>query len=346
MADSLNTRFQGAQVLESFTHQGNAYVIAAGQDSGLSLFRFSDDGQLVHLDTIADQLNTPINSITDIYVDIIGGDVQLFTVSGSEAGIGHFTLSLSTTSSAQADVLFAQEALNGGAGDDLLRDGAGVDQLTGGTGADTFMLIGDGGTDRITDFELGQDRLDLSHWAGFTYVQQLTVTSTATGAILSFNNEQLVVDSANGLSLSATDFTNANVIALPQTDLSATLAAETNFIMSHQSLTTGLTGQHNWAVQTHTAAAVYAAQQMAGQTAATASNDSFVFVPQGMPLATELEAKIDTLALQNIQGLLDEGSDQTPTAGPAQATLISAAAEFRIANYDAADIDQFVFFQS
>jgi hypothetical protein len=50
--------------------------------------------------------------------------------------------------------------------------------------------------------------------------------------------------------------------------------------------------------------------------------------------------------LQNIQGLLDEGSDQTPTAGPAQATLISAAAEFRIANYDAADIDQFVFFQS
>ena len=63
-----------------------------------------------------------------------------------------------------------------------------------------------------------------------------------------------------------------------------------------------------------------------------------------MPLATELEATIDTLALQNIQGLLDEGSDQTPTAGPAQATLISAAAEFRIANYDAADIDQFVIF--
>ena len=109
VADSLNMRFQGAQVLESFTHQGNAYVIAAGQDSGLSLFRFSDDGQLVLLETIADQLNTPINSITDIYVDIIGGDVQLFTVSGSEAGIGHFTLSLSTTSSAQADVLFAQD---------------------------------------------------------------------------------------------------------------------------------------------------------------------------------------------------------------------------------------------
>ena len=88
VTDSLNTRFQGAQILETFTHQGNAYVIAAGQDNGLSLFRILGDGQLVHLvhlvhlDTMADQLNMPINSITDIYVDIIAGDVQLFTVSG------------------------------------------------------------------------------------------------------------------------------------------------------------------------------------------------------------------------------------------------------------------------
>ena len=204
----------------------------------------------------------PISSITNIYVDIIGGDVQLFTVSGSEAGIGHFTLSLSTAASAQADVLFAQnagQALKGGGGDDLLRDGAGMNQLTGGTGADTFMLVGDGGTDRITDFELGQDRLDLSHWSGFTHVQQLTVTSTATGAILSFSNEQLVVESADGRSLSATDFTNANVIALQQTDLSATLAADTNFTISHQALVTSLTSQQNWMVQTHASAAVNSA---------------------------------------------------------------------------------------
>ena len=88
VTDSLNTRFQGAQILETLTRQGNAYVIAAGQDNGLSLFRILGDGQLVHLvhlvhlDTMADQLNMPINSITDIYVDIIAGDVQLFTVSG------------------------------------------------------------------------------------------------------------------------------------------------------------------------------------------------------------------------------------------------------------------------
>jgi hypothetical protein len=298
VTDSLNTRFQGAQILVTFTHQGDAYVIAAGQDNGLSLFQFLDDGQLVHLDTIADQLNMPISSITDIYVDIIGGDVQLFTVSGSEASIGHFALSLSTTASAQADVLFAQnagQALNDGGGDDLLRDGAGMDQLTGGTGADTFMLVGDGATDRITDFEMGQDRLDLSHWSGFTHVQQLTVTSTATGAILSFSNEQLVVESADGRSLSATDFTNANVIALQQTDLSATLAADTNFTISHQALVTSLTGQQNWMVQTQASAAVNSAQHVAGQTVAAASTDSFVFPRKAFRLPPSLRPPLTQL---------------------------------------------------
>ena len=208
------------------------------------------------------------------------------------------------------------------------------------------MLVGDGGTDRITDFELGQDRLDLSHWSGFSHVQQLTVTSTATGAILSFSNEQLVVERANGRSLSATDFTNANVIALQQTDLSATLAADTNFTVSHQALVTSLTGQQNWLVQTHASAAVNSAEQLAGQTVTAASTDSFVFAAQGAPLATELEATIDTVALHAIQEQVDDGTGRAPTADPSQTTLVSAAAEFRIANYGATDTDEFLFFQS
>lgn len=55
-----------------------------------------------------------------------------------------------------------KDSLSGGAGADMLMGGAGADTLTGGAGADTFFFVKDdagGGADRITDFELGTDRL-------------------------------------------------------------------------------------------------------------------------------------------------------------------------------------------
>ena len=70
------------------------------------------------------------------------------------------------------------------------------------------------------------------------------------------------------------------------------------------------------------------------------------FAAQGVPLATELEATIDTVALHAIQERVDDGTGRAPTANPSQTTLISAAAEFRITNYGATDTDEFLFLQS
>jgi len=59
------------------------------------------------------------------------------------------------------------DTLEGGAGRDTLEGGAGADVLTGGAGADVFVFarlahIGRGSdSDRITDFEVGRDRIDL-----------------------------------------------------------------------------------------------------------------------------------------------------------------------------------------
>ena len=57
------------------------------------------------------------------------------------------------------------DRLHGGAGFDILRGEAGADVLTGGGGGDTFVFrAADGaGMDRITDFELGIDRLALGN---------------------------------------------------------------------------------------------------------------------------------------------------------------------------------------
>jgi len=71
-----------------------------------------------------------------------------------------------------ADKLFGgvgDDTLIGGAGNDTLDGGIGNDVMTGGLNADSFVFAKSGGTDRITDFNVGQgDRLQLNSalWGG------------------------------------------------------------------------------------------------------------------------------------------------------------------------------------
>ena len=65
---------------------------------------------------------------------------------------------------AGSDRLFGhagQDTLRGGTGDDVINGGQGRDQLVGGSGADRFVYKA-GGADRVTDFELGLDKLAIS----------------------------------------------------------------------------------------------------------------------------------------------------------------------------------------
>ena len=101
--------------------------------------------------------------------------------------------------SAGVDMLF------GGAGDDFLHDGAGSDQMTGGAGADTFVLARDGQADHIQDFQQGLDHIDLSDWGRIYSAASLTITSTATGAVISYGDERLELTSSAGLALTLTD---------------------------------------------------------------------------------------------------------------------------------------------
>lgn len=73
-------------------------------------------------------------------------------------GLGRDTLS----GGAGSDRLFGNgfaDTLRGGTGNDRLEGGAGPDALTGGAGADTFVYRLGTGTDRITDFQDGIDRI-------------------------------------------------------------------------------------------------------------------------------------------------------------------------------------------
>lgn len=83
------------------------------------------------------------------------------------------------------DVLIARsglDQLHGQAGNDYLRDAAGAQELYGGEGSDWFQLIGnDRPTDRVMDFKLGTDVLDLSLW-GATSAAQLTFRQAGSGS--------------------------------------------------------------------------------------------------------------------------------------------------------------------
>lgn len=107
------------------------------------------------------------------------------------------------TGSSFNDYLYGNASSNtllGGNGNDTIQGQGGSDVLTGGAGSDTFTftLISNSSkttADRITDFTLGQDKIDI-HGLGFTGL----VAGTATGTLLSFSYDSV----ANKTIISAT----------------------------------------------------------------------------------------------------------------------------------------------
>ena len=55
-----------------------------------------------------------------------------------------------------------RDLINGKLGDDIINGGGGDDRLTGGSGKDVFVFNGAFGRDTITDFKVGEDRIDWS----------------------------------------------------------------------------------------------------------------------------------------------------------------------------------------
>jgi hypothetical protein len=83
-----------------------------------------------------------------------------------------------------------EDNLNGGVGNDILRGGLGNDILTGDIGSDLFVLFPTEGTDTITDFEVGVDRLVLG---GGISPNTLSLTQQQSNTLLSFGTEDLAI---------------------------------------------------------------------------------------------------------------------------------------------------------
>lgn len=105
-----------------------------------------------------------------------------------------------------ADRLLGQtgnDTLDGGGGRDRITGGGGADELTGGLGRDVFVFAAGDGSDRVTDFAVGQDRLDLRAFGFADVAEALShFTQGRDATLFEFGGTVILLD---GLGLSALD---------------------------------------------------------------------------------------------------------------------------------------------
>lgn len=229
--DGLETRFQNVSALEAVTVGDRVFLVAGGGDDGLSLFTLLPGGRLLYLAQIADSSETALMNVTALALWVEGGVMEIYAAGEGEAGITRLSVDLGTlgatsfgtigdemlTGTAAADLIdggAGDDTLSGGAGADILIDGTGSDRLQGGAGADIFVFAADNASDRVVDFDSAADRLDISALGLIRSIGQLDIQPTATGAVITYADETIVLQSAGGGTLSETDLADVFVFAL------------------------------------------------------------------------------------------------------------------------------------
>ncbi len=218
--DNRDTRFFGVSVLETVEHHGRTYVITAGQDDGISIFQILPGGRLLSVAHLEDSTQMSLANVSALTAQSLGNGIDIYVASSSERGLTRLRLETGSEGAivqatglegnlwgtGAADMMLGSnddDALYAGSGDDVLMDGLGEDILYGGDGADIFVLSSDGETDRITDFQQGLDRIDLSNWDMLRNIGQLAITPTASGFEVAYGDEQLIVDASGPVNVDA-----------------------------------------------------------------------------------------------------------------------------------------------
>lgn len=228
VTDTLETRFANVGAVAGFSVNGRGFVLAGGSDDGLTLMELLPDGRLHLHQSIESLAGWSLTDVAAITVKAMGSEVQVFAA-GSTPGLMQFTLPVANiaaplvgteaanvlTGTGQDDLIFGQggnDTLKGMGGDDLLIGGLGADLLYGGSGADVFIADSGPNEDRVMDFELGADRIDLSAWGPLYHVSGLTITSLADGARVSANGHSLRLTTMSGTGLTAGQFTQDDFV--------------------------------------------------------------------------------------------------------------------------------------
>ena len=221
--DTRDTRFEGVVDMDSFHWRGRDFILVGGQDAGLSLIEVLPDGGLFHHQSIAQTANWDLGPITQIETQVLGQEAQIYLTGSQGAGVSQLSIDLTTLgerrSGTAANDTLRGDALDnlliGGAGNDRLRGfegddtliaGSGSDALSGEEGADVFVFQADGVGDKITDYELGVDRLHLAGWGRLYHHGDLGLAAVPFGARITWGDEVLDIYSADGQTILPEDW--------------------------------------------------------------------------------------------------------------------------------------------
>lgn len=227
--DTIDTRFRDVEIVESIQLDGHSYVFASGSDDGLTVFELMPNGQLTLIDVLADDFHTTLDNIKAIKLVELDGSLQVFVSSESEGGFTQFNYepplmgdivmgdraSDGLVGTDSHDVLMGMgggDTITGGQGDDIIDGGAGRDVMEGGMGADTFVLVPDGRRDVISDFQKGQDKIDISQFANTSDMDNVEVKSRPWGAIVVVDGEVVRVETADGSRIERDGLSNDDFI--------------------------------------------------------------------------------------------------------------------------------------
>ena len=228
--DTSSTRFANIQDLAIVQTGDHVFALAIGADHGITLFRLLPDGKLIFLEAWADGAGGGLNTPVTVTAGMVGTVMHVAVAAQNAAGVTHFSVDLSAmgsvvTASASAavslsggsthDVLIAastNDTLSGGGGHDILVSGPGKTTMTGGAGSDTFVIRANSQEVVITDFRAGVDRLDLSDLPMLRSTGQLSIQSSATGAIVSYRDVTIRLQSHDGKGLQISDIFPAGLV--------------------------------------------------------------------------------------------------------------------------------------
>ncbi|KIN74810.1 calcium-binding protein [Sulfitobacter guttiformis] len=158
---------------------------------------------------------TPLQQ-TSLAFQVMGdGTPESYSVTYAEAvvvppiteGADNF---VGTASDDNVSLLGGNDTFDGGAGNDTVDGGAGDDTMTGGTGADVFIAGANGGADVITDFTLGEDRVDLTSY-GINAIEDLGLTDTEAGVVIDLGDgNQITLEGITAAELNNDSFVLVN----------------------------------------------------------------------------------------------------------------------------------------